>query len=94
VLRGRRPALLLFVTLSLILLTIVASGFAGAAVVVHDDFDDGRLDGAWTLTFINTNAWTYVETGTRLTVTDIDDVQRAVRSQWCRSAYRAGQHCQ
>jgi hypothetical protein len=73
VLRTSRAALAAFVTLSSFFLAIAPAGSAGAAVLVYDDFDDGYLTGAWTLTFLNTNAWTYVESGTELTVTDIVD---------------------
>ncbi len=43
-----------------------------AGTVLHDDFDDNALDPAWTVTFPDSNGWTFSESGTQLTVTDID----------------------
>ncbi len=43
-----------------------------AAIVLEDHFDDGVLDPAWNVTFEQATGWTYEESGTNLTVTDID----------------------
>ncbi|MHC4478468.1 MAG: right-handed parallel beta-helix repeat-containing protein [Planctomycetota bacterium] len=40
--------------------------------LVHDHFDDGMLDAAWVVSFYDADGWTYAESGTHLTVTDID----------------------
>jgi hypothetical protein len=44
---------------------------ARASSVVYDDFDDGILDSAWSITFQDSTGWVYTETGTKLNVTDI-----------------------
>lgn len=46
---------------------------AGASPItaVFDDFDDGALSPAWTVGLENATGWTFVETGSLLTVTDI-----------------------
>lgn len=44
---------------------------ASAAVVLLDDFDDGVLDPAWTITLTDTSGWTGGESGSVLSVTDI-----------------------
>lgn len=38
---------------------------------VYDHFNDGVLDSAWQVSFENTTGWTYQESGTNLTVTNI-----------------------
>lgn len=38
---------------------------------VSDDFDDGALSPAWTVSLENATGWTFVETGSLLTVTEI-----------------------
>jgi hypothetical protein len=53
---------------------LLAAGLtAGASpiTVVFDDFDDGALAPAWTVGLENATGWTFVETGSLLTVTDI-----------------------
>ncbi len=41
--------------------------------ILHEDFDDGVLDPAWTVTFNpDVDSWSYGESGTDLTVTAID----------------------
>jgi len=42
-----------------------------ADTLLYDDFDDGDLDTAWNVSYINASGWTYEESGTELTVTDI-----------------------
>jgi hypothetical protein len=44
---------------------------AQAIIVVDDHFDDGVLDPAWLINFQGATGWTYSESGTNLTVTDI-----------------------
>jgi hypothetical protein len=39
--------------------------------VINDHFDNGVLDPAWQVTLGNASWWTYVETGSKLIVTDI-----------------------
>lgn len=54
---------------------------AQAAMIVNDHFDDGSLDPAWNATpILNANGWTYQESGTNLTVTDIDPINSPVPS--------------
>ena len=49
------------------------SGTVSAATpVLEDHFDDGVLDPAWTVTLTNATAWSYFESGTYLTATDIE----------------------
>jgi hypothetical protein len=45
---------------------------AQATVILEDHFNDGVLDPAWSVTTEYVNHWSYSESGTRLTVTDID----------------------
>jgi len=60
-------------------LAVVVSLLAGSVstlraevtVSLVDHFDDGILDPAWTVNFENASGWTYSESGTLLTVTDI-----------------------
>jgi hypothetical protein len=40
-------------------------------VVVYDHFNDGVLDPAWSVGFNNATGWSYVESGSTLSVTDI-----------------------
>ncbi len=54
------------------LATLLATLSANADVLVNDHFDDGILDPAWQVDFQDAHAWTYEESGTNLTVTDID----------------------
>jgi hypothetical protein len=61
---------------------LASAGSAHTSTVVYDDFDDGVLDPAWTITFVETNAWTYEESGTELTVWDITDY--TVDDDWAR----------
>lgn len=44
---------------------------AAAGTVLLDDFDDGSLDSAWSVSLSNATGWTYSESGSELTVTDI-----------------------
>lgn len=47
-------------------------GFAEATgIVLHDHFDDGTLDPAWSISFKKVTAWSYRENGTFLNVTDM-----------------------
>jgi len=46
---------------------------AHASIILADDFNDGTLDPAWSITFEGATGWTYTESGTNLTVTDIQD---------------------
>jgi hypothetical protein len=43
-------------------------------VVVYDHFDDGVLDPAWSVTFDNATGWSYIESGSILSVTEIAPV--------------------
>lgn len=45
---------------------------APASVVLEDGFDDGILDCAWTVSFVDANGWSYDESGSALSATDID----------------------
>ncbi len=47
---------------------------AQAVTVLIDDFDNGVLDPAWSETVQDATGWTYSESGTNLTVTDIQDI--------------------
>jgi hypothetical protein len=44
---------------------------ATAASSISDHFDNGVLDPEWNITFNNASGWTYTESNTNLTVTDI-----------------------
>ncbi len=50
----------------------VANGSAAAEVVVHDDFDDAVLDPAWEVNLQDALGWTYEESGTSITVANIE----------------------
>lgn len=58
-----------FVMLVVIGLVVFVSTSKGA--IIYDDFDDGVLDSAWNVSFENATGWSYVESGTTLSVTDI-----------------------
>jgi len=53
------------------LFVVALSTATGFGAGIHDDFNDGVLDPAWTVQFNNANAWPHAEAGTNLTVTDI-----------------------
>ncbi|MHC4739426.1 MAG: LamG domain-containing protein [Planctomycetota bacterium] len=53
---------------------VVLIGAGSTVADVYDHFDDGVLDAAWNVTFDNSTDWTYSESGTHLTVTDVGDV--------------------
>ncbi len=56
---------------SIVLVCLFAS--VASAALLHEDFDDGVLDPAWTVSFnADVDSWSYVESGTDLTVTAID----------------------
>ncbi len=58
-----------------VLVVFVGLLVCGAALGdVYDHFDDGVLDPAWEVTFEDTEGWTYTESGTHLTATDIEDI--------------------
>jgi hypothetical protein len=57
------------VIVSLSVMALAAA--TGFGQEIHDDFNNGVLDSAWTVRFTNANGWTYSEAGTNLTVTDI-----------------------
>lgn len=42
-----------------------------ASAMVFDHFDNGQLDPAWDVVFQNATGWSYTESGTELTVSDI-----------------------
>ena len=50
---------------------VVLIGTGSAWADVYDHFDDGVLDLAWGITFDNATGWTYSESGTDITVTDV-----------------------
>ncbi len=71
----KKPALLFCMLLLLLSLP------AQAAMIVNDHFDDGVLAPAWNATpRDNAKAWTYQESGTNLTVTDIEPTNAPVPS--------------
>lgn len=43
-----------------------------AILILEDHFNNGTLDPAWSITFQDATGWDYTESGTNLTVTDID----------------------
>jgi hypothetical protein len=51
-------------------LGVVDIGIADISTV-YDHFDDGILAPSWSVNFVNSTGWTYAESGTNLTVTDI-----------------------
>jgi hypothetical protein len=52
---------------------------AHAGTLLYDHFDDGVLDPAWNISFINASGWDFNESGTELTVTDITPINN---NQW------------
>jgi hypothetical protein len=42
-----------------------------ATVILEDHFNNGVLDPAWSVSLVNASGWTYSESGTNLTVTNI-----------------------
>ncbi|MDX1964172.1 MAG: hypothetical protein SFX18_13545 [Pirellulales bacterium] len=62
--------IMLLVTATLTIFSIITLP-AGAATVLEDHFNDGVLDPAWNVTLTNATGWTYSESGTTLSVTDI-----------------------
>jgi hypothetical protein len=56
------------IILGLLLITGAVFGVVGGFT---DDFDDGVLDPAWSISFQDATDWTYSESGTELIVTDI-----------------------
>jgi hypothetical protein len=61
---------LIVIILPLVLFLSLA-GVAKATVVFEDHFDDASLDPAWATSFTNATGWTYNESGTNLTVSEI-----------------------
>lgn len=57
------------VVLAVVCLLMVVCGFAKANV--YDHFDDGVLGSEWNVSYYNSTGWTYSESGTLITVTDI-----------------------
>jgi len=55
----------------------------GSADLVRDDFDDGVLDSAWSISLGNITGWAYEEANSVLTVRDVQPVQDA---GWVRAA--------
>ena len=65
---------------------LLTNGFVNAStVVVLDDFDNSTLDSAWSITFDHSSGWSYTESGTSLTVTNVIysgyDNRQAILSQ-------------
>lgn len=58
------------ITFCVIVLSIFTSS-SSAIITVYDHFDDGTLSPAWSVSLVNSTGWTYSESGTNLTVTDI-----------------------
>ena len=59
---------------SVILIVIGSVSSSGAVLILEDDFNNGALDPAWTISFENATGWDYSESGTNLTVTDVQDI--------------------
>ena len=57
-----------------ILIVMGFVGSSGAVLILEDDFNNGVLDPAWTISFENATGWDYSESGTNLTVTDVQDI--------------------
>ena len=54
------------------MLVLGVANMANAGVTkVYDHFDDSTLAPAWSVSFVNSTGWSYAESGTNLTVTDI-----------------------
>ncbi len=65
----------IFASLVALTLSFGLTTFSAQAVtVLVDDFDNGVLDPAWSVTVQDAVGWTYSESGTNLTVTDIQDI--------------------
>jgi hypothetical protein len=64
--------LLIFLSAILILIGSVRS--SKAVFILEDNFNDGTLDPAWAISFENSTGWDYIESGTNLTVQDVDDI--------------------
>lgn len=56
---------------SFIWLCLVCTGADAATTTIYDHFNDGVLDPAWAVGFDLSTGWSYNESGTNLTVTDI-----------------------
>jgi len=60
---------------NLIVICTMVLGIANMAnadiTTVYDHFNDDTLDPAWSVSFVNSTDWSYTESGTNLTVTDI-----------------------
>ena len=66
--------LMLVSAFSVLIIGIILIQPAKAIVVIDDHFDDEVLDPAWSINFQDATGWTFSESGTNLTVTDIDPV--------------------
>jgi hypothetical protein len=64
----KMPKMLL---LSVLSVCFVCVNTRAAITTVYDHFDDGVLAPAWSVSLQNSTGWSYVESGTNLTVTDI-----------------------
>jgi sugar lactone lactonase YvrE len=60
-----------FGLLLLVMLALLSTS-AQAEVVLYDHFNDGALDPAWVISFNNATGWSFMESGSRLNVTDIN----------------------
>jgi len=73
--RKSLPLIFIFVTI------LALFSPAGAAVILIDHFDNSALDPAWTESSINVSGWSYSESGTELSVTDIIPIVHN-QSEW------------
>ena len=56
---------------TILLMLIMATTPAAADVVFEDHFNDEALDPEWIISLVDARDWTYTETDSALTVTDI-----------------------
>ena len=65
-----KKKLLTLLATGLFMFSLVGPGLA--AQVVYDDFNDAILDSAWAVNLDHATGWTYEETGSSLSVTEIE----------------------
>lgn len=58
-------------TYAALYVVLLAATQASLAVGVQDDFNDGALDAAWSISLEDASGWSHAEAGTALVVTDI-----------------------
>ncbi len=61
-------------------LIIVLAQVSNVFASIYDHFDDGQIDPAWDVVLSNASGWSYAESGTNLSVFDINRISSEINS--------------